>query len=200
MPRIRILREISGPPCLYQYPLALLSDRSLRNYLMAMTSDDFGPRLLTAEPRRLLSSVPYFAAADRESCAAGRQDSARSAPCNRHKCERPPHLLPPLFFLRRFPAELSALGPGSGELWTRRCCRLSCCRLLAYFRYQARWKPERIAHWAQVLQQSWPIVVLKNVGSNQCCGSGVFIPDPDFYPSRIPDLGSRLQKQQQKRG
>jgi hypothetical protein len=24
----------------------------------------------------------------------------------------------------------------------------------------------------------------------QCCGSGVFIPDPDFYQSRIPDLGS----------
>ncbi len=23
----------------------------------------------------------------------------------------------------------------------------------------------------------------------QCCGSGMFIPDPDFYPSRIPDLG-----------
>jgi hypothetical protein len=26
------------------------------------------------------------------------------------------------------------------------------------------------------------------------------IPDPDFYPSRIPDLGSRIQKPQQKRG
>ena len=26
------------------------------------------------------------------------------------------------------------------------------------------------------------------------------IPDPDFYPSRIPDLGSRIQKQQQKTG
>ncbi len=25
------------------------------------------------------------------------------------------------------------------------------------------------------------------------------IPDPDLYPSRIPDLGSRIQKQQQKR-
>jgi hypothetical protein len=33
----------------------------------------------------------------------------------------------------------------------------------------------------------------------QCCGSGMFIPDPDFYPSWIPDLGSRIQKQQQKR-
>jgi hypothetical protein len=27
----------------------------------------------------------------------------------------------------------------------------------------------------------------------------MFIPDPDFYPSRIPDPGSRIQKQQQKR-
>jgi hypothetical protein len=26
------------------------------------------------------------------------------------------------------------------------------------------------------------------------------VPDPDFYPSRIPDPGSRIQKQQQKRG
>jgi hypothetical protein len=24
-------------------------------------------------------------------------------------------------------------------------------------------------------------------GLSQCCGSGIFIPDPDFYPSRIPD-------------
>jgi hypothetical protein len=26
----------------------------------------------------------------------------------------------------------------------------------------------------------------------QCCGYGMFIPDPDFYPSRIPGLGSRI--------
>ena len=29
---------------------------------------------------------------------------------------------------------------------------------------------------------------------------GSRIPDPDFYPSRIADLGSRIQKQVQKRG
>jgi hypothetical protein len=36
----------------------------------------------------------------------------------------------------------------------------------------------------------------------QCCESGMFIPDPDFYPSRIPDPRSRIPdpKQQQKRG
>jgi len=28
---------------------------------------------------------------------------------------------------------------------------------------------------------------------DQCDGSGMFIPDPDFYPSRIPDLGSRIR-------
>ncbi len=26
---------------------------------------------------------------------------------------------------------------------------------------------------------------------NQCCGSGMFIPDPDFYLSRIPNPGSK---------
>jgi hypothetical protein len=28
----------------------------------------------------------------------------------------------------------------------------------------------------------------------------MFIPDPEFYPSRIPDPGSRTQKHQEKRG
>ncbi len=42
----------------------------------------------------------------------------------------------------------------------------------------------------------------KSLGVHQCCGSGMFIriPDPAFYPSRIPDVGSRIQKQLQKRG
>jgi hypothetical protein len=26
---------------------------------------------------------------------------------------------------------------------------------------------------------------------DQCCGSGMFIPDPDYYPSRISDPGSK---------
>ncbi len=39
-----------------------------------------------------------------------------------------------------------------------------------------------------------------SLNCNQCCGSGMFIPDPDFYPSRIQDLGSQIQKQLQKRG
>jgi hypothetical protein len=37
--------------------------------------------------------------------------------------------------------------------------------------------------------------ILKKSSVSQCCGSGMFIQDPDFCPSRIPD-----PKQQQKRG
>jgi hypothetical protein len=33
-----------------------------------------------------------------------------------------------------------------------------------------------------------------SISQRQCCGSGMFIPDPDFYPSRIPDLGSKNRK------
>jgi hypothetical protein len=33
-------------------------------------------------------------------------------------------------------------------------------------------------------------LIIRNRG--QCGGSGMFIPDPDFYRSRIPDLGSRI--------
>jgi hypothetical protein len=35
-------------------------------------------------------------------------------------------------------------------------------------------------------------VVDENPSWRQCCGSGMFIPDPDFYRSRIPDPGSRI--------
>jgi hypothetical protein len=34
----------------------------------------------------------------------------------------------------------------------------------------------------------------------QCCGSGMFIPDPDFYPSQIPDLGSRFKNSNEREG
>jgi hypothetical protein len=36
--------------------------------------------------------------------------------------------------------------------------------------------------------------------TKQCCGSGMFIPDPDFCLSWIPDLEFRIQKQQEKKG
>jgi hypothetical protein len=39
---------------------------------------------------------------------------------------------------------------------------------------------------------------MKNSVADSGCLSR--IPDPDFYPSRIPDLGSRIQKQVEKRG
>jgi hypothetical protein len=33
----------------------------------------------------------------------------------------------------------------------------------------------------------------------QFCGSGIFIPDPDFCPSQVPDRGPRIQKNINKR-
>jgi hypothetical protein len=33
----------------------------------------------------------------------------------------------------------------------------------------------------------------------QCSGSRMFIPDPDFFPSRIPYLGSKKKKKKKKR-
>jgi hypothetical protein len=48
---------------------------------------------------------------------------------------------------------------------------------------------------------------IANLSLNMCGGGSVAdpgclsrIPDPNFYPTRVPDLGSRTQKQQQKRG
>jgi hypothetical protein len=37
-----------------------------------------------------------------------------------------------------------------------------------------------------------PELTIYFVKFRQCCGSGMFIPDPDFYPFRIPDLESRI--------
>ncbi len=42
------------------------------------------------------------------------------------------------------------------------------------------------------------MALIYSVAYLQCCGSEMFIPDPDFCQS--PDLGSRIQKQQQMRG
>ncbi len=40
---------------------------------------------------------------------------------------------------------------------------------------------------------SFPMSVANNLlDMPQCGGSGMFIPDPEFYLSRIPDLGSRI--------
>jgi hypothetical protein len=35
-------------------------------------------------------------------------------------------------------------------------------------------------------------------GLKQCCGSGMFIPDPDFYPSRIPDPKTATKERDEK--
>jgi hypothetical protein len=33
----------------------------------------------------------------------------------------------------------------------------------------------------------------------QCCGSGMFIPDPDVYPSRIPDPTTATKERGEKK-
>jgi hypothetical protein len=34
---------------------------------------------------------------------------------------------------------------------------------------------------------------------NQCCGSGMFITDPDFYLSRIPDAKTATEERSEKK-
>jgi hypothetical protein len=50
------------------------------------------------------------------------------------------------------------------------------------------------------LQQSYPGIAFYGTSSVADPGCLSRITDPDVYSSRIPDLGSRIQKQQQKRG
>jgi hypothetical protein len=44
-----------------------------------------------------------------------------------------------------------------------------------------------LAARSPVLQRMLTTDMLEKSSGRQCCGSGMFIPDPDFYPSRIPD-------------
>jgi hypothetical protein len=45
-----------------------------------------------------------------------------------------------------------------------------------------------LAARSAVLQRMLTTDMLEKSSGRQRCGSGMFIPDPDFYPSRIPDL------------
>jgi hypothetical protein len=49
-----------------------------------------------------------------------------------------------------------------------------------------------------IVLQAHTIVALKT-GYKQCCGSGMFIPDPDFYPSRIPDPKTATKERGEKK-
>jgi hypothetical protein len=50
----------------------------------------------------------------------------------------------------------------------------------------------------RISQNSFPnFIYILYFHSHQCCGSGMFIPDPGSW---IPDLESRIQKQVEKRG
>ncbi len=45
----------------------------------------------------------------------------------------------------------------------------------------------------------WSFLSEINQGSGQFCGSGMFIPDSDFYPSRIPDPKTAAKKRGEKK-
>ncbi len=54
------------------------------------------------------------------------------------------------------------------------------CRLLREF------KISTVAYCAYCHSQRQPIALMYDI-IFQCCGSGMFIPDPDFFPSWIPN-------------
>jgi hypothetical protein len=58
-----------------------------------------------------------------------------------------------------------------------------------YIKYIVRSRTSRLPNEHIIIRQ----------GKEHCCGSGMFIADPDFCPSLIPDVGSQIQKQQQRR-
>jgi hypothetical protein len=43
------------------------------------------------------------------------------------------------------------------------------------------------------------VFIFKNMSAEQCGGSGMFIPDPDFYPSRIPDPKTATKERDEKK-
>jgi hypothetical protein len=43
------------------------------------------------------------------------------------------------------------------------------------------------------------LYVKLNIRILQCCGSGMFIPDPEFYPSRIPDPKTATKERGEKK-
>jgi hypothetical protein len=45
----------------------------------------------------------------------------------------------------------------------------------------------RNAHFYGFFKRSFAKHFYKGMCRRQCCGSGMFIPDPDFYPFRIPN-------------
>ncbi len=73
------------------------------------------------------------------------------------------------------------LDPGSKnrnqkEGWKKNFCRIFLCSHKFH-------KIENYFSFEVLTKKFWPLF--------QCCGSGMFIPDPDFYPSRISDPGSK---------
>jgi hypothetical protein len=54
-------------------------------------------------------------------------------------------------------------------------------------------KPER-KRQKEDAKKSGKSYTLARSGKAQCCGSGMFIADPDFYPSRIPNQTTAIKE------
>jgi hypothetical protein len=48
--------------------------------------------------------------------------------------------------------------------------------------------------WGPLVNKGWDSQMIQ-----QCCGSGMFIPDPDIYPSRIPDPKTATKERGEKK-
>jgi hypothetical protein len=57
--------------------------------------------------------------------------------------------------------------------------------------------PPSLRCWGITINLQKDTVINSSVADPECLSR---IPDPDLYPSRIPDLGSRIQKQPRMRG
>ncbi len=97
-------------------------------------------------------------------------------------------------FLTKFLNSWPWCCPSSCAPW--RCGEPSCSP--ACWRCPARNHPPRNRRKIPNSHANWLVVSSSCSVADPGCLSRT--PDPDFYPSRIPDLGSRIQKQPQKRG
>ncbi len=58
----------------------------------------------------------------------------------------------------------------------------------------------RIGKKSAIFPDTWTAAHYPDMYIFQCCGSGMFVPDPQSLFFSIPDPGSRIQKQQKQRG
>jgi hypothetical protein len=93
------------------------------------------------------------------------------------------------------------LGPMDPVLLRVKGCGVKCCGANCRFVRCSKNKD----FWLQLMNVfglTVPVLLLgvkSSRGAGQCCGSGMFIPDPDFYPSRIPDPKTATKERDEKK-